>query len=303
MTTIDLNRVAVFVRVAEAGSFTAAARQLAAPVSSVSRAVSHLERELDVRLLHRTTSQLTLTEAGQQFLRRMQLLIGEAEEAARAVASFAAAPSGVVRITAPSNFAVPHLSGLMSALVQLYPELQIDLNLTNRTVDMIAEGVDLAIRGGILGDSTLVARKIAGGELGVYAAPAYLRRRGRPRRPAELVRHACLSYRGRNGKFPWRLRGPRGETTIDVSGPLVSDDMGFLCDAAGSGIGLALLPIEVATPALRAGSLVRVLPRYRYEGGGIYLVWPSQKLVPARVVVVREFLIDRLSRLFKSHSA
>lgn len=298
MTTIDLNRVAMFVRVAHAGSFTAAARALDLPVSSLSRAVRKLENSLGVCLLRRTTRRLTLTDAGGVYFQRMRQVIGEAESATLAVSDAAAAPSGLVRMTVPSGFAVPHFPRLMCALVQRYPALKLELISTNRAIDLVAEKFDLAIRGGVLGDSSLVARKLAGGELGVFGAPAYLERRGRPETVRELKRHDCLRYRSGTGKFPWRLKGPHGRISVDISGPIVTDDMTFLCDAAVSGAGLALLPIEIAAPALRAGSLQRILPRYRFDGGGTYLVWPSRRLVPARVIAVREFLFDGLRELF-----
>lgn len=287
----------MFVRVVEAGSFTAAAKLLELPVSSVSRALSNLERDLGVRLLHRTTRQLTLTDAGQQYFQCMQLVLGEAEDATQAVASYAAAPRGLVRITAPSGFAAPDFAKLMTALVRRYPGLHIDLRLSNRHIDLVAEGVDLAIRGGALKDSTLIARRIAGGERALYAAPEYVGRRGRPRRVEELTRHDCLSFRGRDRKPIWRLTSAAGQTSVAVTAALVSDDMMFLRDAAISGGGIALLPTEVAAPATRTGELVRVLPRYNQVEGGMYLVWPSHKLVPARVVVVREFMIEQLTRL------
>jgi DNA-binding transcriptional LysR family regulator len=298
MTTVDLNRIAAFVRVVEAGSFTAAARVLGVPVSSVSRAVSNLETELGARLLHRTTRKLNLTDGGQHFFQRMQTVIAEAEEATQAVTGFAADPRGVVRITVAPGLGGRHLPGIVGRILGRYPGVVIELKVTNRVLDLIGEGIDLAIRGGMLTDSSLVARKVAVSELAVFASPAYLERRGRPRRPADLARHDCLSYGGRDGKLPWRLTGPNGEQTVTVSGPIVCDDMIFLREAAIAGLGLAMIPAEVTTDAVEAGQLVRVLPRHSFASGGIYLVWPSQKLVPARVVAVRERLIEELTALY-----
>jgi DNA-binding transcriptional LysR family regulator len=298
MATIDLNRIGVFVRVVESGSFSGAARLLEIPGSSVSRAVAKLERELGVRLLQRTTRKLRLTDAGRQFYRRMQAVLSEAEAATRALRSGDAATRGIVRISAPVGFASPQFSSIIAALLRRHPELVIDLSLTNRVVDLVADGIDLAIRGGVLPDSSLVARRIAGGDLGVFAAPSYVERRGSPRRPNDLSRHDCLTYRGRNGKLHWRLLGPSGDTTVAVSGPIVCDDMSFLLEAACAGLGLALLPIHLAESATRTGALVRVLPRFRFAASGLYLVWPSQQLVPARVIAAREFLIAELSELF-----
>lgn len=298
MTTIDLNRIAAFVRVVEAGSFTAASRVLGVPVSSVSRAVSNLEGELGVRLLHRTTRKISLTDGGRHFFERMQTVIAEAEEATHAVTGFAADPRGVVRITAPPGLAARHFPAIISRIVRRFPGIVIELRMTNRLVDLVGEGIDLAIRGGVLEDSSLVARKVATSSLGVFGSPAYLKNRGRPRRPADLIRHDCLSYGSREGKLPWRLVGPNGEQTVAVTGPIVCDDMVFLREATLAGLGLSLIPLEIATDEVEAGRLMRVLPRYSFGSGGLYLVWPSQKLVPARVVAVRELLIEELARLY-----
>jgi DNA-binding transcriptional LysR family regulator len=299
MATIDLNRIASFVRVVEAGSFTAAAKQLGLPGSSVSRAVAHLESDLGVRLLHRTTRKLSLTDAGQHFFARMQTVIAETDEATRAVSGLATEPRGVVRLTAPPGLGGREFPRIIARIVERHPGLVIELKLTNRLVDLVAEGVDLAVRGGQLPDSSLVARKVAVSEIAVFAAPEYLERRGRPRQPADLARHDCLSYGSGAGKLPWRLRGPDGERTVTVSGPIVCDDMGFLREACAAGLGLAMLPIEMATvPREEQRRLVRVLPRYSVARGGLYVMWPSQKLVPARVIAVREAMIDELTRLF-----
>jgi DNA-binding transcriptional LysR family regulator len=296
MTTIDLNRIATFVRVVEAGSFTAAARKLRVPVSSVSRAIANLEWELGVRLMHRTTRRLSLTDGGEHFFQRMQTVISETEEATRAVAGLAGDPRGLVRITAPPEVGARAFPRIIATLLRRHPGLVIDLKLTNRVVDLVADGIDLAVRGGLLEDSSLVARKVAPSELGLFASAAYLERRGRPRRPSDLTRHDCLVYAGREGKLPWRLTGPRGEQIINVSGSIMCDDMVFLREAAVAGLGVTMVPTEITTAEVKAGRLERVLPRHGYQGGGLYLVWPSAKLVPARVIAVREVLIEELSR-------
>lgn len=299
MTTIDLNRIGVFVRVVEAGSFTAASKALGLPVSSVSRALAHLESDLGVRLLHRTTRKLSLTDGGQHFFARMQTVISETEDATRTLAGFATTPRGLVRITAPPGVGGVSLPHLIAKLKSRYPEIVLELQLTNQVVDLVAEGIDLAVRGGVLPDSTLVARKVAASELGIFGSPAYLERRGKPKSPADLAKHDCLSYGGRAGRIPWRLAGPKGVSTVAVSSSIICDDMMFLRGAAIAGSGLALIPIELTTAAVRSGRLVRVLPRYGYVGGGIFLVWPSQKLVPARVAVVRDFLLEELARVYR----
>jgi DNA-binding transcriptional LysR family regulator len=302
MATIDLNRIAVFVRVVEAGSFTSASKTLGLPVSSVSRSLAHLESDLGVRLLHRTTRKLSLTDSGQHFFQRMQTVVSETEEATRAVTGFASTPRGLVRITAPPGFGGTRLPAVIAKLTRLHPELTVELKLTNQFVDLIAEGIDLAVRGGIMPDSSLVSRKISASELGIFASPEYLERRGKPRTTADLLKHDCLCYGGRTGKLPWRLSGPKDDHTVAVSGSIVCDDMVFLRGAAIAGSGLALLPVEMTIGAVRAGTLVRVLPRHGYVGGGIFLLWPSQKLVPARVVVVRDFLLEELAQIYRDGS-
>jgi DNA-binding transcriptional LysR family regulator len=295
MTKIDLRRMAMFVRVAEQGSFTAAAASLDQPISSLSRAVAKLEAELGVRLLHRTTRKLSLTDAGQQLFARVQAALTEIEEASLAAAGFASSPRGVVRITAP--FGLSELPSILAKLTARYPGLVIDLGLTDRVVDLVGEGIDLAIRAGQLEDSSLMARKLAASELGIYAAPDYLQRRGKPRNVADLVRHECLRYRGHSGQLPFRLLGPRGIEQVEVTGSVVCDNMMFLRDLVVAGIGLALLPEQTVAEDLAAGRLVRLLPRHSVVGAAVYLVWASHKLVPARVAVVRELLTEELLKL------
>jgi DNA-binding transcriptional LysR family regulator len=296
MSRIDLNRVAVFVRVAEAGSFTAAARALRLPTSSVSRAVANLEDELGARLLTRSTRKVSLTESGAHFFQRMQAVLAEAEEASEAAAGAGRDPRGVVRLTAPVDLGLQVLPPLLATLIARHPGLELELVLTSRHVDLIDEGIDLALRGGRLEESSLVARKIGPSSLGVFASPGYLARHAPPRTVADLARHACLRYGGRGGARPWRLTGPRGDEAVTVTGPIVCDDMLFLREMALAGAGLALLPVENVAVDVKAKRLVRVLPKYSLGGAGLYLLWPSRRLVPARVAAVRDFLIEELAR-------
>ena len=298
-TNIDLNRVATFVRVVEAGSFTRAAAALGLPTSSVSRAVAHLEDTLGVRLLHRTTRRLSLTESGQRYFDRMEKVIAEAHEATQAVAGPEDAPRGLVRITAPVDLGVRELPTMLTALSRRHPGLSIDVNLTSRQVDLIESGIDLAIRGGRLEDSALVARRIGGTELGIFASPGYLKAHPAPIRLAEIARHRCVLYRsGGKATATWRLTGPRGEEAVTATGPISADDMLFVLEAVVAGAGLGLLPVTSSLQGeLAARRLQRVLPRHAIHGGGLYLVWPSRRLIPARVALVRDYLITELTRL------
>ena len=294
---IDLNRVATFVRVIQTGSFTRAARQLGLPISSVSRTVARLEEDLGVRLLHRTTRRLALTDGGREYFERMQTVLSEAEAATREVSGHARTPTGQVRVTAPDA----HLLGLPALFASItlrHPGLQIDLTLTARRVDLIEEGIDLAIRGGNLEDSTLVAHRLGTSVFGVVATPAYLARRGTPRTLAELVRHDCIRLRTRSGTLPWRFDGPGGPKEVAVTGSLSSDDVGFVYQAARASAGLAYLPLETLRDDLRSERLVRVLPRHSMLTGSLSVVWPSQRLLPARVVLVRDLLVEALTGMF-----
>lgn len=298
MTKLDWNGMEAFVRVVQAGSFTVAARKLGLPVSSVSRAVSRLENDLGVRLLHRTTRKLRASDAGAAFFQRVQSVVSEAEEAARLLAGFAEKPHGLVRISAAPGAGDAAFARVLARVAERYPEVSVDLVLTNRFVDLVGEGIDFALRGGKLDDSSLIARKLSDSSLRMFAAPAYLERRGAPRTPAALATHDCLVYGSSAKRTLWRLHGPRGEHSVGVRGPVACDDLAFLRDAASAGLGIALLPEVLALAAVRAGKLRPVLPRYSVPGGGLFLVWPSQRLVPARVVAVRELLVEELSRLY-----
>jgi DNA-binding transcriptional LysR family regulator len=297
MPGMDLNHAAIFVRVVEAGSFTLAAKGLELPQSAVSRAVASLESELGVRLLHRTTRKLSVTAAGDAFFRRMQRVVAESDEAARAASGLANEARGRVRLTAPPGLGGERFPRLLGKINELHPGLVIELVLTNRVLDLVGEGIDLAVRNGFLKDSSLVARKVAKSELGIFGAPAYLERHGRVRKPADLKQRECLVYGGRDGIMPWRLSGPDGETTFDVKGPIVCDDMMFLRSAAVAGLGLSLLPLDVVSAELKRGELTRVLPQYALRGGGVFLVWPSHQHMPATVRAVRDLLLEELSKI------
>jgi DNA-binding transcriptional LysR family regulator len=223
--------------------------------------------------------------------------VGEAEDAVRAVAGYAGAPRGLVRITAPHDLGLRDLPAIITRIVERNPGLVIDLVLTSRRIDLVEEGIDLALRGGRLDDSSLVSRRIFASVLGIFASPTYLERRGRPRAVADLARHDCLSFAGRGEKVPWRLVGPRGDESVLVSGPIVCGDMLFLSEMVLRGMGLALLPAEMFNKELADGRLVRVLPRHGLPGGGLHIVWPSRTLVPARVAAVRELLAQELAAI------
>ncbi len=294
-TSIDLNQIGVFVRVVEAGSFTAAAAVLRLPKSSVSRKFAALESALGTRLLQRTTRRLRLTEAGQRYFRQARQAVVDLDEAANELANLGLAPRGNVRISA-ADFEDGPLAEVIAAFCRVHPQIHVDLTVTGRRVNLIEEGFDLAVRAGLLEDSTLVARKVARSELKLYAAPSYLARRGTPRRLADVARHDCVLYRTAKGLFPWRLTGPRGPETVRVSGSVTADDMGFVRRLVLGGAGIGLLPETLAETEVARDALERVLPAYAVRGGAIYVVSPPLRHLPARVALLRDYLIAELPR-------
>jgi DNA-binding transcriptional LysR family regulator len=300
---MDLNHVSVFVRVVELASFTAAAEQLGLPKSSVSRTVTRLEESLGVRLLQRTTRKLHLTDAGHAYYDRARLALSGLEEAASAATNMSTEPRGIVRVTAPNDLGRMKLADLLARFSKKYPLVHVELLLTSRFVDLVAEGVDLALRAASkLTDSTLIARKIGGDSLGVFASPAYLRRRGRPKAFGELAQHDCVLFRGKQGRAEWRLSGPMGEESVTVRGPLSVDEMGFAVQAVAAGLGIGLLPNAATRITFERGrpAPVRLLPEYSGGSGGLYVVTPSARFQPASVTALRDFLIDELSKLWQS---
>jgi len=300
---MDLNHVAIFARVVELSSFTAAAKQLGLPKSSVSRTVTRLEDELGVRLLQRTTRKLHVTEAGQAYFERARVALVALDEAASAATNLSAEPRGTVRISAPADIGVLNLGELVARFVRKYPLVHIEISLSSRFVDLVAEGFDLALRAGKMADSSLVARKIGVDSLGAFASSAYLRRRGRPKTVADLAGHDCVLFRGAHGKSEWRLTGPHGEERVTVRGPLNADEMAFVQQAVAAGVGIALLPVIGVRLTATRGALpmpVRVLPEYTVGGSGLHVVSPSARFQSASVAAFRDFLIAELTAIWSS---
>jgi DNA-binding transcriptional LysR family regulator len=294
MTTPDLNHVAVFVRVVETGSFTAAAAALGLPKSSVSRSVSRLELGLGVRLLQRTTRSVHLTDAGHVYFERVSRALSGLEEAQSAVSDMQRAPTGTVRVTAAVDLGVSIVGGLLARFLRQHPDIHVEMVLTGRLVNLVEEGVDLAIRAGKLNDSSLVARKVGTLEARLLAAPSYLRRRGTPKAVRELSSHACVLFRPRRGHSRWELLGPKGVERVDVSGPVSADDFAFIRQMLLAGSGIGLVPWTTCAQDIERGRLVRVLPEYAAPGGALHVVYPSARYVPQRVALLRDFLVQGL---------
>ncbi len=286
---MDLNRVAVFVRVVEAGSFTRAAVALGVRTSSVSRSVAALEAELGIRLLQRTTRRLSLTDAGRAYHDRARDALAGLEEARESVSTLGTAPRGLVRVTAPVDLE-DALAAVTAGFLRAYPEVRVEMTLTARVVDLVREGFDLAVRAGVLADSALLSRRLGDTDLGLFASPAYLDASGRPRRVADLARHDCVLFRAGAPQATWQLSGPRGEEPVVARGRVDADEMGFVQSMLLAGHGIGLLPAFLAASSVAAGRLERVLPRHAVRGPAMHVVWPSRRFEPAAVVRFRQAL-------------
>lgn len=294
---MDLNRVAAFVRVVHDGSFTAAAKALGVPKSSVSRSVAQLEQDLGIRLLQRTTRKLNLTDAGTAFYDRVARALTDIDEATVEATDRQAQLRGVVRVTAPVDLGVTILGRVVAKFTRSHPHIVVDVNLTGRLVDMVAEGFDLAVRVGPLRDSSLVARRV--GELGqsLFASRRYLQRRGTPNTLDALADHDCVLFRPALGKNVWKLRDGEEIREVTVTGNIGVNDLSFVRKALLAGAGVALLPDFLVAREVASGKLLRVLPAWTNEGGILYVAYPSARFVPQRVVAFREFLLKELSRV------
>lgn len=294
--TVQLDDAAVFVSVVDAGSFSGAARLLSLPKSSVSRAVSRLELELGVKLLERTTRSLRLTDAGKRYHSSVAPALSAVRDAAREVGELVEEVSGVLRITAPADFGITYLAELVAEFTAQHPEIRVDVVLTNRSVDLVREGFDLALRFGRLADSSLIARKVGDLSDWLVASPDYLCKVRAPRTPQDLAKHACVLFRAGDGKARWELYSKRGTARVDVAGRIDADDLLFVKHAVIAGAGIALVPWFMSREDVDAGKLVRVLPSWERRGAAFYIVMPSTRFLPRKVAAFRDHIVERLGR-------
>lgn len=302
---IDLNQVSTFVQVMETGSFTAAARALGLPKSSVSRRVSALERSLRVRLLQRSTRKLVLTEAGRAYFDRARAALGGLADAGAAVADTSRQIAGPIRFTTGGDN-TGFIARLIAEFLDLYPAVQIDVVLTPRRVDLVTEGFDLALRAGPLVDSSLIVRRLGRSDHGLFAARKYLRKAGTPRRVSDLAQHRFVLFGEPHDRQQLHLTGPEGPSLVKIEGPLVVHDMSFATDVITAGVGIGLVPEIYLGWAHKGGlrsaplDLVRVLPDHAAAGPDLSLVSPPTTYEPARVRLFRDFLAARLQPVMQT---
>ena len=290
---MDLNRVATFIKVVESGSFTAAARRLRLPTSSVSRSIAKLEQELDLVLLERTTRSIALTDAGRTYYERAREAVAGLDQATELASEAAREPSGVVHVAAPPEMS-SKLALLVGSFVREHPKIHVEVITSARGAELVGGDVDLAIALGPLEDSALIVKKLGATVYRLHAAPAYLERRGTPRSVSDLARHDAVLYRGSGGRATWELTGPRGTEQVEVKGPIGGDSFQFVLDAIAGGHGIGLVPEQCLWRySSSVGPIAAVLPKYGSVGAVQSLVHPSRHL-PKRVRLLRDYLSEHL---------
>ena len=292
---MDFNEIAVFVKVAQLGSFSAAARTLGLPVSTVSTRVARLEKRLGVTLLQRTTRRIRLTEAGAAYFRHAATGFDHVAEAESAVSVATGEVKGRLRVTAPADFGDILLARLITQVRTAHPGIDIELVLTDHYLDLVAEGVDVAIRAGALRDSTLIAKKVGVACWAPFASPDYLASAPPLSRPQDLRRHRCVQFTPL-GQEAWILYAAKGSVNVPMRGHLLVNDFGVVRALARMGEGVALLPTYFAGVSDGAGGLTRVLPDWHARADPVHLVYPHQRFVPPRLRAFVDVAAEVLTR-------
>lgn len=292
---MQLDDMRIFVATVDAHNFTAAAKRLALSKQFVSRRVMALEEALGVPLLVRNTRKLAVTDLGQEFYERAKRILGEVEDAEQAMLLRRAGPRGLLKVSAPMSFGMLHLSPLVADFLREHRDVRFDMELSDRTVDVVGEGFDMAVRIGVLPDSTLIAQKLVDVNLVACCSPAYLRRRGRPAAPADLARHSCLLY-GHGGVVTWEFAVDGAVKSFEVLGPLRANNGELIRDAAVAGLGIVRLPDFIVADALRSGRLVTVLDEFLPSPTGVYAVYPQHRQSSLTIRAFVDFLRKHLKK-------
>jgi DNA-binding transcriptional LysR family regulator len=290
---MDLNEAAVFVKVVQTGSFSAAARFLGLPTSTVSTRVSRLERRLRVTLLQRTTRRLHLTEAGTLYFEHASIGLAQMLEAEAAVTASSDEAKGLLRVTAPADLGDVVLARIVNRVRRAHPKVGIDLVLADRYVDLIAEGIDIAIRAGVLQDSSLIAKQVGVARWAPFASPGYLKSAPPLTRPQQLRHHCCLQFTPL-GKDHWTLANARGSTVIPMPKQVLVNDAGVIRSLVLAGDGVALLPTYFCRLEQDQGRLIRVLPDWHAKQDPLNLVYPRQRFVPPKLRAFLDIAAEEL---------
>jgi DNA-binding transcriptional LysR family regulator len=293
----DFEGLAIFAKVVELRSFAAAANELALSKATVSKAVTRLEKRLGARLFNRTSRRLALTDAGQKLSERATRLLADGEAAESEALAQSVAPRGLVRLAVPMSFGIMAVAPILPEFLKQYPDVSIDLHLSDAMVDLIAEGFDAALRIATLPDSSLIARRLCSMPRYTVASPGYLKRYGRPTHPMQLAEHKCLGYAYLTTPGVWHYTNSAGEqASVRPAGPLRVNNGEALMPALLAGLAIADLPEFIVGDAIAAGKLEVILKGWKQTEGAVHLVTPSAGPRPARVEALTDFLVRHFGR-------
>jgi DNA-binding transcriptional LysR family regulator len=293
----DMEGMAIFAKIVETRGITAAATELGLSAPTVSKALVRLEQRLGSRLLNRTSRRFALTDAGHALADRAARLLADADAAQDALLAQSATPRGSVRLAAPMSFGLSGVAPILPDFLERYPEVSVDIHLSDALVDVIGEGFDIALRIGELLDSSLRARRLAPMPSMLVASPAYLNRRGRPAHPADLANHDCVAYAYLRTRDTWHLTNEAGETVaVRPSGRLRANNGEAALPAVIAGLGIAAMPEFITRRAVADGRLEPILPHWSGSRSSLYLITPPNGPRPARVQALADFLVQRLSQ-------
>jgi DNA-binding transcriptional LysR family regulator len=291
-----IDNIAVFVEVADRRSFADAARRLGRSPTAVTRAIAELEARLGVRLLNRTTRAVSITEAGDRFLAGARRVLSDLDEIERAAAGEGAAPRGQLRLTAPILFGRLHVAPIVMEFLDLFPDVSAALILLDRPVDLVEEGLDVAVRIGALAESSALATRVGAVHRIAVASPDYLVRQGTPQTPADLGAHAVIAFAGISGIEQWTFRGPAGEATVAIKPRLIVTTAEAALDAARSGFGVTRVLSYQAAEDITRGSLRRLLPAHEGDELPVHLIHPGGRHPPPKLRAFLDFATPRLRR-------
>ena len=292
-----LDAMEMFVRIVETGSFSAVARQLGTTQPTVSKQLTALEKRVGARLLQRSTRKLSLTESGQAYYDRCKRIVDEVREAEGTLAKMQTALVGALHVNSSIAFGEMFVAPLILQFQRQYTELNVELTLNDRFIDLVEEGVDVALRIGRLTDSSLVARRVGSSRRIAVATPEYLRKRGTPTHPRDLADHNCLLYSYLSTGNEWSFQGPEGEIHVRVSGSFKSNNGHALQQAVSAGVGIAMGPDWLMHEKLARGEIQAILPEYAPKPLDINVVYPSNRMLSAKVRTFIEYLQQEFARI------